>query len=350
MLHETGGGLHATDVPEPVLRGGSAIVDVLAVHVPAYTKTLTTGVRGDIPVPAVLGPVAIARVREVAEDVFNVRSGDIVVDHGLLRTGDLSDPQECLVGWTGIGGRGENTAQITAMRKLWRHGTLAQRALCAKETLVRLPGAETHGRLEQVAFLPWLSIAAEGLQQPGGTVLILGATGQLGTAAVLVALARGAARVIVAGRNRAALQRLAGWDSRVVPVAMTGDRGTDAAALRHAGEPDLVLDALGATPDTSFTLAGFDSLRPGGTMTLIGGVRHDLLLPYGEIMRRRLTIRGSWMARGETVLGVWQLIRAGLIDLGRLDAVVAGFADPAAALDLAERTASPGFVVVQPLP
>ncbi|AGL18230.1 zinc-binding alcohol dehydrogenase family protein [Actinoplanes sp. N902-109] len=350
ILETIGGGLHAAEVPEPVLTGGGALIDVLAVHVPAYTRILTTGTRGDIPVPAVLGPAGIGRVTAVADDVFNVRPGDVVVDSGLLRSGDVSDPQEFLVGWTGIGGRGEATGQIGAMRARWRNGVLAQRALCAKETLVRLPGAESYDRLDHLAFLPWLGIAAEGLttQQAGETVLVMGATGQLGTAAVLIALAQGAARVVAAGRNAATLARLAAIDPRVRPVPVTGDRGAVTAALRAAGEPDLVVDALGATPSADLTLAGFDSLRPGGTLTLIGGVRHDLVLPYGQIMRRRLTVRGSWMCRGETVLKVWQLIRAGLVHLGHLDPVPADLADPAGTLDLAERTASPGYVVVLP--
>lgn len=53
---------------------------------------------------------------------------------------------------------------------------------------------------------------------------------------------------------------------------MTGNRSDDAAAIAEAarGGADVVLDALGAVPDATPTMAGYDSLRNGGTMVLIG--------------------------------------------------------------------------------
>jgi alcohol dehydrogenase len=62
-----------------------------------------------------------------------------------------------------------------------------------------------------------------------------------------VALARGASRVVAAGRNETALKRLAGVDPRVAPVALSGDRDRDSAAIiASGGEPAVVIDALGA--------------------------------------------------------------------------------------------------------
>jgi threonine dehydrogenase-like Zn-dependent dehydrogenase len=64
-------------------------------------------------------------------------------------------------------------------------------------------------------------------------------------AAVLVALAQGAARVVAVGRNTGVLDRLAQVDPRVRTVALSGDRARDAAAMIEAGgEVDVVIDAL----------------------------------------------------------------------------------------------------------
>lgn len=58
--------------------------------------------------------------------------------------------------------------------------------------------------------------AASADLQAGETVVINGATGSFGSAAVAVALAMGAARVIATGRNSAALDALAArYGSRV---------------------------------------------------------------------------------------------------------------------------------------
>ena len=174
---------------------------------------------------------------------------------------------------------------------------------------------------------------------------MIGATGQLGGAAVLTALAEGAATVKAVGRNAEALQRLDELGPRVRTHRLTGDRATDAAEI---GPVDVVLDALGATPTSDATMAAYDSLRGRGTLVLIGGVRQDLAIPYGDLMRRRLTLRGSWMSDDETVTTVWNLIRSGLLDLSAVEPLTVGLDDPAAALDLAERTTGLSFVALVP--
>ena len=108
-LDSTGGALRLDDVPNPQLRDGGAVLRMLAVQVPAYTRVLTTGGRGGIATPTVLGIGGIGRVEAVADDVHTVRSGDIALCTGFLTTGRVADPEEVLLGWTGIGGRGQRS-------------------------------------------------------------------------------------------------------------------------------------------------------------------------------------------------------------------------------------------------
>ncbi|WP_306216137.1 zinc-binding dehydrogenase, partial [Actinoplanes sp. RD1] len=335
-----------SEVPEPQLRGGGVLVEVLAAHLPAYTKMVVRGNRGGLPVPLTLGPSCIGRVIDVAPDVFHVAPGDIVLDTALL---DAGGGDEILVGWVGLGGAGAGSGRTDRMRALWHDGVFAERALCAKETMVKLPGAEHHPDPARLAFLPWLGIAAAGLHAAGPVagrdVAVIGATGQLGGAAVLVALAEGAATVTAVGRNKEALDRLAELGPRVRTHRLTGDRATDA---RGIGPVDVALDALGATPTADATMAAYDSLRGRGTLVLVGGVRQELTIPYGDLMHRRLTVRGSWMSDDRTVATVWNLIRSGALDLSAVELSTAGLDDPAAALDLAERTTGLGFVALTP--
>jgi len=322
------GGLHLADVPEPRLRGG-------------------------FPTPIVLGPTGIGRVTATADDVFGVQQGDIVVATSLFRSHRAADPQEALLGWTGLGGDGRPTPTTDRMREVWRNGLFAERALQPERTLVALPGADGYPEPERLAFLPWLAIAGEGVERAGvragQTVAVVGATGQLGTAAVLVALARGAAAVVAFGRNRATLDVLAGLDRRVVTVPLTGDRGVDGRAIAAAAGPvDAVIDTLGAVPTSAPTMAGFDAVRPDGSLVLVGGVREELPIPYGDLMHRRLTVRGSWMSNDTTVLELWSMIRRGVLDLSVLDVTVVGLDDPAAALGAAHNSHGPELVVLVP--
>ncbi|WP_116201162.1 zinc-binding dehydrogenase [Amycolatopsis circi] len=337
--------LRLSEVSEPALQGGGVVVEVLAAHLPAYAKAVVTGGRGGLLTPLILGPSCIGRVTDVAPDVFHVAPGDVVLDTALLNAGD---GDEILVGWVGLGGSG-GSERTDRMREVWRDGAFAEKALCAKETMVKLPGAENCPDPARLAFLPWLCVAAAGLRTAsplaGRDVAIIGATGQMGGAAVMLALAEGAATVTAVGRNKVSLDRLAELSSRVRTHQLTGDRATDAAAI---GPVDIALDTLGATPTADATMAAYDSLRVRGTLVLVGGVRQDLTIPYGDFMHRRLTLRGSWMSDGETVTRVWNLVRSGVLDLSAVELLKVGLDDPETALDLAERTSGLSFVALVP--
>ena len=327
---------------------------MLAVQVPAYTRVLTTGGRGGVATPTVLGIGGIGRVEAVAEDVHTVRPGDIALSTGLLSTGRLADPEEVLLGWTGIGGRGFPSAATDAMRRVWRTGTFAEKALMPASTLVALPGAERYPDLARLAFLPWLTVAGGAVERsalgPGDRVVVIGASGQLGGATVLLALARGAGTIAAVGRNASSLERLAALDPRVRTVRSVGDRAADAAAIATAigGDADVTIDALGPAPTADLTMAGFDVLRLDGTMVLVGGVRHTLPIPYDELMHRRITLRGSWMASNETAYSIWRQVEAGVLDLSALDVTTASLEDPDAVLARAETTSGLGFVALMP--
>ncbi|WP_091080203.1 zinc-binding dehydrogenase [Microlunatus sagamiharensis] len=347
-------GLRLEEVPDPRPRSGGAVLRMLAVQVPAYTRVLVAGGRGGIATPTVLGVGGIGVVEAVGDDVHTVRPGEVVMTGGFLTSGRVAEPEEVLLGWTGIGGRGRSTATTDAMRRTWRTGTFAERALMPASTLLALPGAEHHPDPARLAFLPWLTIAAGAVERsglgPGDRVVVSGATGQLGGATVLLALARGAGRVVAYGRSTASLERLAALDQRVLTVPATGDRATDAAALTRAldGDADVVVDALGPAPTSDLTMAAYDVLRTDATMVLVGGVRQDLSIPYGDLMHRRLTLRGSWMASNETAYATWRQVEAGLVDLDALAVTTVGLDDPDDALARAEAVRGLEIVTLVP--
>lgn len=347
-------GLRLEEVPDPRPRSGGAVLRMLAVQVPAYTRVLVAGGRGGIATPTVLGIGGIGVVEAVGDDVHTVRPGEVVMSGGFLTSGRVAEPEEVLLGWTGIGGRGRSTETTDAMRRTWRTGTFAERALMPASTLVALPGAEHHPDLARLAFLPWLTIAAGAVERsglgPGDRVVVSGATGQLGGATVLLALARGAGRVVAYGRSTASLERLAALDQRVLTVPATGDRATDAAALTRAldGDADVVVDALGPAPTSDLTMAAYDVLRTDATMVLVGGVRQDLPVPYSDLMHRRLTLRGSWMASNETAYATWRQVEAGLVDLDALAVTTVGLDDLDDALARAEAVRGLEIVTLVP--
>jgi alcohol dehydrogenase len=353
-LDALGSALRVEELPDPTIRSGGVVLRMTAVQIPAYTRVLIEGGRGGIATPTVLGIGGIGVVEEVAEDVTTVRPGETALCTGFLRSGRVADPEEVLLGWTGIGGRGTATSTIDRMRKIWRTGTFAERAIMPGAAVLALPGAEHYTDPARLAFLPWLSVAAGAVQRsgmaPGDRVVVLGASGQMGGAAVLLALARGAGTVAAVGRHAASLDRLAALDPRVKTVPSVGNRAADAAAMTAVlgGDADIVLDALGPTPTPDLTMAGFDVVRTDGTIVLLGGVRQPLPIPYDQLMRRRITLRGSWMCSEEIAYRVWRQVQTGVLDLSALRVIAAGIDDPNGALDDAAATRGLSIVALTP--
>jgi threonine dehydrogenase-like Zn-dependent dehydrogenase len=273
----------------------------------------------DLPSPFIPGPACIGRVEKFGADVFDLSPGQLVLCNSLLSSGDVEGSvDDILVGWTGTG-----SARSARMQEVWRNGSFAEKALYPARCLTTLPGADTFD-VTRLAFLAPLAIADGGLRRGdlrgGQTLVINGATGQLGSAAVLMALGRWVDRIVVTGRDEKKLQALAALSPRIVVCRFTGDRAADGERLTQLteGGSDLTVDYLAHTPDPSPTLCAIDATRIGGSIVLVGGVRHDLPLNYSTIMRRQLTLRGSFMFDRVTAFECSRMVRSG-IDLSVLE-------------------------------
>ncbi|WP_220377893.1 zinc-binding dehydrogenase [Streptomyces inhibens] len=157
-------------------------------------------------------------------------------------------------------------------------------------------------------------------------MLISGATGNFGSAAVAVALAMGAGCVIAPGRNEKMLDELERrFGSPIQTVRLSGNEDADRERMRAAaqGPIDAVLDLLPPSAGTTPVRAAAMSVRESGTVVLMSGVGMpggaDLGLPYPWIMRNNITIRGQWMYPREANTRLIQMARSGLLDLRQFD-------------------------------
>ena len=185
----------------------------------------------------------------------------------------------------------------------------------------------------------------------GETLIVNGATGAYGSAAVLVALAMGAGRVVAAGRNREKLDNLVKLGGRtVVPVSLTGDRKADATALRDAagGGADMAFDMVGGARDAESTLAALDALRREGRLVLMGSLMVDLPVPYLQLMLNSIEIIGNFMHRPDAFRNVLALARAGRLDLGAITPRIYPLKDLVPAMDAAANADRLEQIVMQP--
>jgi len=135
-------------------------------------------------------------------------------------------------------------------------GTFAERALAASWMCLPLPEAVddvTAAGIANPAMSSWAALTARAKFVAGESVLILGATGVAGQLAVQVAKRLGARRVIAAGRNPQALQKLKALGADSV-ISLDQEQAPLVSALRteiaEAGV-DVVLDYLWGQPAES---------------------------------------------------------------------------------------------------
>jgi len=130
------------------------------------------------------------------------------------------------------------------------YGSLAQRTLMDSRALFDVPDGLDDGvavALGIAGLAAWLPLTLRAQLQPGETVLVLGATGVLGTIAVQAARLLGAGRVVAAGRDAAGLQRAEQLGADAV-VDLTADDLPGALREAAGGGVDVTIDPLWGAP------------------------------------------------------------------------------------------------------
>lgn len=154
------------------------------------------------------------------------------------------------------------------------YGTLAEYTIVPQGFSIPVPEAldsATAAGILNPAMSSWMPMSGAGGLEPGETILVVGATGTSGRLAVQLAKARGAGRVIAAGRNAAVLEQLPELGADVV-VDLSQDRDQTIAALRDAAGDgiNLVLDYVwGPVAETVL-----ESLRRSSLTRQAGLVRY----------------------------------------------------------------------------
>jgi alcohol dehydrogenase len=325
LLEAFGSPLALVDLPDPVPAAGEVVVDVAAAPVLPYMCDVLAGSRNYLlALPAVPGAGAVGRVRAVGPDCTRLAPGDWVFCDPTLRSrDDALTPDIALQGLSARGPGG------LALQRHFRDGSFAAQLRTAAENVFRIDVRDAADAPRwcalNLALVPYGGLLAARLQ-PGETVLVSGATGGFGSAAVAVALAMGAGCVVAPGRNGAVLAELERrFGRRVRTVPLSGDGPTDTERMRAAapGPIDCVLDILPPGAGAGAARAAALSVGEGGRVILMGGVGmqggDDLSLPYPWLMRNNITVQGQWMYPRAANVRMRSLVEHGLLDLAHWD-------------------------------
>lgn len=150
-----------------------------------------------------------------------------------------------------------------------RDGTLAERAVVAEEAAVPLPDEitdELAGACGTAGLAGWLPVVWRAETTPEDRVLVLGATGTVGLAAVQAARIVGAARIVAAGRRAAGLERAVEAGGHAA-VRLDADDLPNAFREACGGDgPTVVVDPLWGEP----LVAALQAAAPGARIVQIG--------------------------------------------------------------------------------
>ncbi|MDX6547498.1 MAG: hypothetical protein QOG33_1048 [Gaiellales bacterium] len=173
-------------------------------------------------------------------------------------------------------------------------GSLADRFVADESELWELPeGANdtTAAALGIAGMAAWVAVEQRARMQPGERVLVLGATGTVGSIAVQAARLLGAGRIVAAGRDAARLERARrlGADA----VVAIGDGGDLEPAFQTAfpdGGPDVVIDPLWGAPARAALRVGAMGMR---LVNLGQSAAAEIALPSAWVRGKRLEIIGQ---------------------------------------------------------
>jgi L-iditol 2-dehydrogenase len=279
------------DFPTPVLRPGEVLVRIRACGICGSDVHGMDGSSGRRIPPIIMGHEAAGEIAGVGLGVTGWKEGDRVTFDSTVCCGDCWYCRRSQVNLC------ENRRVLGVSCADYRqHGAFAEYVAVPDRILYRLPDRLN---FEQAAMVEAVSVAVHAVQRTPlpakATVAVVG-TGMIGLLVVQALRVAGCGRIIAMdldeGRLRLATRLGATqsikaddpeWLAKV--RAFTAGRGADAA---------FEVVGLAATVKTAI-----ESIRKGGTVTLVGNLKPQVDLPLQSVVTRELTLIGTCASAGE---------------------------------------------------
>ncbi len=319
------------EVPKREPGPGAAVIRMQAAPVLSYLRQVLEGGLGYSlpPAPFTPGTGGIGVIEAVGPGVRHLARGQrVILDPHLVVDERVPEPAQILIGLTATrsAGFGGIAGAAEALQRDWPDGTFAQLVHMPVSVLTPLPSSLEAIPAERLVGLGKFAVAYGGFLrgglQAGETVLVNGASGYFGSAAVVLALALGAARVVAVGRDRAALASLAAVAGpRVAIVTLSGEAAKDTEVLVAAAgrRADLALDIVGRADSAAATSACLYALRRGGRLVMMGSASAPLELGFYDMLANDWQVLGCFMYPPDVPARLATLTAAGQLDLGVLN-------------------------------
>jgi threonine dehydrogenase-like Zn-dependent dehydrogenase len=331
-LHAVGEAMKVERVEKPSPRPTDVLVRVKACNVvPNLGNVLkhwqTWFPEKPLPkLPAIFGLDVSGEIAEVGSHVQNFKPGDrVYVTPGLVCGSCPACRADESINCTNFTFRGYFGFGPDAQRQFdaYPYGGLSEYITAPQRNLVPLPDNVS---FEAGARYGYLGTAYAALRKanigPGSTVLINGATGVLGLGAVLIALGRGATRVLGTARDLKRLERVKAISKgrfEYFQLEKGGNLVEWARAFTGGNGIDGVIDCLGPGSSGQALMTPIYALKRGGKAVNIGGVGEKTVMDIHWMMDAGIEFIGSaWFTTADGD-GLSEMARAGTLDLSVLE-------------------------------
>jgi L-iditol 2-dehydrogenase len=306
--------LEIVDMPAPSAGSDEVLVRVEACGICGSDVHGMDGSTGRRIPPIVMGHEAAGTVAAIGSGVDDIAVGDRVTFDSTISCGKCV---YCRRGDINLCDRREVVG--VSCGEYRRHGAFAEYVSVPRRIVYPLPAKLPFA---EAAMLEAISVAMHAVRMSGAaggdTALVVGA-GMIGLLTLQAARAAGCSPVYVSDIDptRLALAVTLGAD-HVFPFSGR-QLAARVAELTGGYGADLVFEAVGNNESVSTAI---DSVRKGGTVTLIGNVAPDVNLPLQKVVSRQIRLQGSCASSGEYPRAIEQ-VASGKIKVKPLISAVA---------------------------
>ena len=298
--------LEMADLPVPQPAAEEVLIRVEACGICGSDVHGYDGSSGRRIPPIVMGHEAAGIIESVGSAVSKYKKGDRVTFDSTIYCGEC---EYCQQGLMNLCGQREVLGVSTA--EFRRAGAFADYVVVPARVLYALPASVS---FEEAAMVEPLAVAVHAVAvsniAKGSTALVVGA-GMIGLLVLQALKEAGCSRIIVSDID----------DTR---LKLARDLGATETINAKSGAPvpqsvDVALEAVGSTPTIK---AAIESVKRGGTVTLIGNIAPTVEIPLQVVVSRQIRLQGSAASAGEYPQAI-ELLARGAVTVKPLISAVA---------------------------
>ena len=264
--------------------------------------------------PIVMGHEAAGTIESVGSGVSDYEKGDRVTFDSTIYCGEC---EYCRKGAMNLCGHREVLGVSTP--EFRRAGAFADYVVVPSLVLYKLPDSVSFA---EAAMVEPLSVAVHAVAlsdiAKGSTALVVGA-GMIGLLVLQALKEAGCSQIIVSDIDDTRLKLARDLGATATVNAKTSDAIAEVKKLTNGAGVDTALEAVGSTPTIK---AAIESVRRGGTVTLIGNISPTAEIPLQAVVSRQIRLQGSAASSGEYPQAI-DLIARGAVTVKPLITAVA---------------------------